>query len=51
MDRFKFDMCSMLADEIDSGQVDPDLFEVILRQIYSAITFYDSENSLKIRSF
>lgn len=31
MDRFKFDMCSMLADEIDSGQVDPDLFEVLLR--------------------
>ena len=50
-DRFRFDLCSMLTEQIVNQQLDTVLFEVILRQIYAAVTYYDVSNAIRIRSY
>lgn len=50
-DRFRFDFCSLLSHEIDAGHVDISLVEVILRQVYSGMTYYDADNHIRVRRY
>jgi len=42
--RFKFDLCSLVAEHIENEAIQPMIFEVILRQVYKSITFYPSKD-------
>lgn len=50
-ERFRYDVCSLVSDHIDSGMVQPDTFEVILRQVYKKITFIKQKDKIQIRKF
>ena len=42
-DRFQFDVCSLASSLIEDGEMDTELFEVLLRQVYTAITFHQND--------
>ena len=50
-DRFKFDVCSLIAKHIDNESIYVDSFEIILRYVYKSITFFRTPDQVMIRKF
>ena len=50
-DRFKFDVCSLISAHVDQASLDVDKFEIVLREIFKAITFHQTRDQVLIKRF